>query len=234
MIRKRIQQPPAGPGRPRKYGEDLKKFQTAVPESLMNKLKDMKEKLGVSFAELLLWLVEHVNWSVLELQAKIQKLEKQIQELLYQLEEKDKIIAQKDKIVVRQNKLIEELHGKIERVLQQNEKLRVENQALREENKELKQRIRELERQLKLPAKDRKAIELKQEIHAILENYEELKLIDLLQKLGYEGDYKKHAKTFLNRWFVQQGYSFVSEELGLVIKPVHGFGELAWKVRRRG
>lgn len=78
---KRIQRRTAGPGRPRKYGEDLKRFQAPIPESTYDKLYELKEKLGISFAELLSWLLEHAKWELLELKAKIKHLEEYIKQL---------------------------------------------------------------------------------------------------------------------------------------------------------
>jgi len=78
---KRIQRRTAGPGRPRKYGEDLKRFQAPIPESTYDKLYEMKEKLDISFAELLSWLLEHAKWELLELKAKIKHLEEYIKQL---------------------------------------------------------------------------------------------------------------------------------------------------------
>ncbi|WP_054840556.1 hypothetical protein [Thermococcus sp. JCM 11816] len=77
MPAKRYQRRSAGPGRPRKYGgEDLKKFQTATPESTYDGLYELKEKLGVSFSELLTWLVQLANGQIdkLEVLAKAKHL----------------------------------------------------------------------------------------------------------------------------------------------------------------
>lgn len=111
----------------------------------------------------------------------------------------------------------------------------VENQALKEENKELKQRIRELERQLKMSARERRAEDFKKEIHEVIDRYSRdgrIKMVELMKRLGYSGELLKHAKEFLEQWFVKEGKVYVSYELGLVIVPHHKFGELAWEVRR--
>ena len=91
-----------GPGRPRKYGEDLKKFQTHIPESVYDKLWGLKEKLDLSFAELLLFLVDHANWSVIELQAKITHQEEYIKQLE---KEKQALLEEREKLLTRIEKL---------------------------------------------------------------------------------------------------------------------------------
>lgn len=200
----------AGPGRPSEYGEPLHLLSMNVPQSKFLEFDEMCKKLGISRPKGFIMLLEHRNQNVMELMAKVQQLEKI-------LAEKDELIESLIKEDKRKEKVIERLQEELEKRDRKIEKLKKEIEKLKIEL---------------LSKKERDVIELKQEIYALLDKHKELKLIDLLQKLGYEGDYKKHAKAFLKRWFVQQGYSFVSEELGLVIKPVHGFGELAWKVRK--
>jgi len=111
----------------------------------------------------------------------------------------------------------------------------VEHDALLQENKELKQRIRELERQLRMSARERKAENFREEIHEIIDRYSvngKMKMRELMKKLGYSGELLKHAKEFLEQWFVDRGKILVSEELGLVVEKDHRFGELAWEVRK--
>ncbi|GEM_PF-5704775 len=206
MPRKRVK---AGPGRPKKWPEDLVPFSIHIPKSYKDKFHEARGNIPAS--EFFVMMMDHANYNVLELAKEVREWKNRAIEL------------EKENLKVKEENT---------RLKQENEKLLKENIALKEENKALKAEIAELKKQLKMSTRDKDAIELKQEIHALLDEHKELKLIDLLQKLGYEGDYKKHAKAFLKRWFIQQGYSFVSEELGLVIKPVHGFGELAWKVKK--
>jgi len=70
MSRRNYQRRTAGPGRPRKYGEDLKKFQTAIPESTHDDLYTLKEELNVPFAELLTWLVDLAEGKIDEMELK--------------------------------------------------------------------------------------------------------------------------------------------------------------------
>ncbi|WP_297489381.1 hypothetical protein [Thermococcus sp.] len=83
MPRRKYQRRTAGPGRPRKYGEDLKKFQAPTPESTYNRLYALKERLGVPFSELLTWLVDLAEGKTdkMELKAKVKHQEDYIKQL---------------------------------------------------------------------------------------------------------------------------------------------------------
>ena len=91
MPRRNYQRRTAGPGRPRKYGEDLKKFQTATPESTYDRLYALKEKLGVSFSELLTWLMDLAEEKIdeVELLAKAKHLTEALEQ---EQREKDKLL----------------------------------------------------------------------------------------------------------------------------------------------
>ncbi|MFA4718713.1 hypothetical protein [Pyrococcus kukulkanii] len=122
----------------------------------------------------------------------------------------------------------------------------IELENLRKENEELKRKIRELERLVDrlqnelaksgaLSRRKKEAIELRDEIHSILKEYGEIKLIELFRKLGVHDMGEallKKVETFLERWFVQDGRYYVSEELGIVIETSFDVGKLGWKVRR--
>ncbi|AMM53505.1 coiled-coil domain-containing protein [Pyrococcus kukulkanii] len=204
-----------GPGRPRKYGEDLKKLQAHVPESTYDALYEMKETLGVSLPELLTWLVRLAKGNI----------------------EKLKILAQYTHLreyISKLEKKYSELEAKFLKLQDDYERVLKERDALREEVKALKAELAELKRQLKMSARERQAEDLRLEIYEILDKYGRdgsIKMLDLLKRLGYSGDYLRHAKEFLERWFVDQGRILVSEELGLVVEKDLRFRELGWIVR---
>jgi uncharacterized protein YbcI len=96
----------AGPGRPRKYGEDTKRFQTYLPESVHDRLWEFRDKLNLSFPELIMFLLDQSNVNVLELQAKLKHLE----EYVTQLErEKQALLEEREKLLKRIEKLEVEL-----------------------------------------------------------------------------------------------------------------------------
>ena len=131
-------------------------------------------------------------------------------------------------------KLVIVLEDKLLKAEQQNEKILLERNALREENKTLKAELAELRKQLRMTARERRADDLKKEIHEIIERFGKngsIKMLGLMKKLGYSGDLKKYAKDFLEQWFVDDGKMLVSDELDLVVEKVHGLGELAWIVK---
>ena len=104
MPRKRHQRRTAGPGRPRKYGEDLKKFQTATPESTYDRLYTLKEKLGVPFSELLTWLVDLAERKIdeLDLKAKVKHLK---EALAKEQKEKDQLLKDYERLIRDYEKL---------------------------------------------------------------------------------------------------------------------------------
>ena len=205
----------AGPGRPSEYGEPLHLLSMNVPQSKFLEFDEMCKKLGISRPKGFIMLLEHRNQNVMELMAKIQQLEKILaekDELIESLIKEDK---RKEKIIERLQEELEKRDRKIERLQNLLEKLKMEQQS----------------------AKDREAIELKQEIHAILSRYGELKLVDLFRKLGdnSQGDaLMKKAEAFIERWFVKDGKYFVSKDLGVVLIPIYDIGKLGWKVRKLG
>jgi len=124
--------------------------------------------------------------------------------------------------------------------------LLAENENLRRENEELKARINELlslvdrlqkalEKSKALPKEDKELLELKEKVGKIFSTATSMKMLDFLKKLGYKGSadqLKAKVRDLLDEYFVQEGYYFVSYELGLKVVPKHGFGELAWTVTR--
>lgn len=140
--------------------------------------------------------------------------------LRLQLEEKDR--------------RIEELEKLVERLQRENEKLRLIKQVLEEDNKQLKAELSELRKQLKMSARERRAEDFKQEIHEVIRRYGKdgsIKMLELLKRLGYSSDFKKHAREILEEWFIDEGKILVSEELGLVVEKDPHYGEPAWVVR---
>ncbi|WP_324734931.1 hypothetical protein VFC49_06945 [Thermococcus sp. SY098] len=198
--------------RPRKK-QDGKITTVYLERWALEKVVEISKETGLSLGDLIeIWLTKEER--VVRMVAEYEGLKKHVVEL---------------------EKLVSNLEEKLFKTQQENEKLCVENQALKEENKELKQRIRELERQLKMSARERRAEDFKKEIYEVIDRYSrdgKIKMVELMKRLGYSGELLKHAKEFLEQWFVKEGKVYVSYELGLVIIPHHKFGELAWEVRR--
>ncbi|WP_297468180.1 hypothetical protein, partial [Thermococcus sp.] len=94
----------AGPGRPRKYGEDLKKFQAPTPESTYNRLYALKERLGVPFSELLTWLVDLAEGKIdeMELKAKVKRLKEALEQ---EIKEKDQLLRDYERLLRNYEKL---------------------------------------------------------------------------------------------------------------------------------
>ncbi len=207
--------PVRGPGRPRKWKGPTDVITLRLPLEIINSIDDIAAETGKSRTDVIVSLVKAAsNVQVAKLLLRIESLEEYVKHL---------------------EKLVSDLKEKLLKSQEENEKLRVENQALKEENKELKQRIRELEKQLRMSARERRADDLKKEIHEVIDRYSrdgKIKMVELMKRLGYSGELLKHAKEFLEQWFVKEGKVYVSYELGLVIVPHHKFGELAWEVRK--
>ncbi|CUX78188.1 hypothetical protein CHITON_1409 [Thermococcus chitonophagus] len=150
-----------------------------------------------------------------------------VAEVMRELEEYKRLTSKLEKDYAELEAKFLKLQDDYERVLK-------ERDALREEVKALKAELAELKRQLKMSARERQAEDLKLEIYEILDKYGRdgsIKMLDLLKRLGYSGDYLRHAKEFLERWFVDEGKILVSEELGLVVEKDLRFRELGWIVR---
>ena len=98
MSRRKYQRRTAGPGRPRKYGEDLKKLQVHTPESTYNRLYALKEKLNVSLAELLTWLVDLAEGKIdeMELKAKVKHLTEALRQ---EQKEKEDILRNYERLI---------------------------------------------------------------------------------------------------------------------------------------
>ncbi len=144
--------------------------------------------------------------------------------------ERDEYKAEAEK----SRKAYEKLEARTLKLEQEVEKLKLIRQVLEEENRQLKQELAELRKQLKMSARERRAEDLKQEIYEVINRYGKngsIKMLELLKRLGYSGDLVKHAKELLEEWFIDEGKILVSEELGLKVEKVYGFGELAWVVK---
>ncbi|MFA4700155.1 hypothetical protein [Pyrococcus kukulkanii] len=94
------------PGRPRKYGEALKKFQTALPESIYDWLYWLKDMLGVSFPELFTFIKKIIEGQIDKLEVLAEN--KKLRDYIKQLEEENK-----------------SLHLKVERLEGENRRLRL-------------------------------------------------------------------------------------------------------------
>ncbi|AJC72631.1 hypothetical protein X802_01010 [Thermococcus guaymasensis DSM 11113] len=146
------------------------------------------------------------------------------------LRERDEYKAEAEKW----RRAYEELEAKLLRVEQENEKLRLIRQVLEEDNKQLKAELSELRKQLRMSARERRAEDFKREIREVIERYGKsgsIKMLELLKRLGYSSDFKKHAREILEEWFIDEGKVLVSEELGLVVEKNPHYGEPAWVVR---
>ncbi|WP_054839686.1 hypothetical protein [Thermococcus sp. JCM 11816] len=58
-----------------------------------------------------------------------------------------------------------------------------------------------------------------------------MKMLELLKRLGYSSDFRRHARELLEEWFRDEGKILVSEELGLVVEKDPHYGEPAWVVK---
>ncbi|ASJ13382.1 hypothetical protein A3L14_11040 [Thermococcus thioreducens] len=188
----------------------MKKFQAPVPESTHDRLYALKERLGVPFSELLTWLVDLAEGKIdeVELKAKVKHL---MEALEQERKEKDKLLQEYERLVRDYEKL----------------QLKFEDCC-----KKLQE---QLEKSGAIPAREREARDLRDEVQRVLSMYPELKLLELFRRLGYseKGEaLMKKAEAFQKRWFVLEGKVFVSKELGLVLEPSHEVGLLGWKVRK--
>ena len=140
-------------------------------------------------------------------------------------------------------------YGKVFTILWQAHKGEVvdalELENLRRENAELKARVEELTRLVQrlqgelekagaISSRERRATSLKTEIREVINRYGKngrIKMLELLKRLGYSSDFKRHARELLEEWFVDEGKVLVSEELGLVVEKDPRYGEPAWVVK---
>ncbi len=185
-------------------------MQVHTPESTYEALYEMKEKLNVSLAELLTWLVQLANGQIdkLELLANVKHLKKALEQ---ERKEKDKLLQEYERLVRDYEKL----------------QLKFEDCC-----KKLQE---QLEKSGAISAREREARDLRDEVQKVLSTYPELKLLELFRRLGYseKGEaLMKKAEAFQKRWFVLEGKVFVSRELGLVLEPSHEVGLLGWKVKK--
>ncbi len=108
----RVQRPTAGPGRPKKWPEELVDLFLRVPKSYKERFDS--DRGPMSRTEYFVFLMDHTHKDIKEMGRRIAELEQMVALLKKELEQKDKIIAQKDKIIERQNKTIEQLEKKLE------------------------------------------------------------------------------------------------------------------------
>lgn len=118
------------------------------------------------------------------------------------------------------------------------ENLRRENAELKAQVEELTKLVQKLQEQLErvgaISERERRASSLKHDIHEILSRYStggRMKMLELLKRLGYSSDFRRHARELLEEWFRDEGKILVSEELGLVVEKDPHYGEPAWVVK---
>ncbi len=108
----RGRRPTAGPGRPKKWPEELADLFLRVPKSYKERFDS--DRGPMSRTEYFVFLMDHTHKDIKEMRRRIAELEQMVALLKKELEQKDKIIAQKDKIIERQNRAIEQLEKKLE------------------------------------------------------------------------------------------------------------------------
>ena len=104
MPRKRPQRRTAGPGRPRKYEEGIKFFAANIAGSTHDRLYALKEKLGVTFSELLTWLIDLAEGNIdeLDLKAKVKHLKEALEQ---ERKEKDQLLRDYERLIRDYEKL---------------------------------------------------------------------------------------------------------------------------------
>lgn len=108
----RVRRPTAGPGRPKKWPEELVDLFLRVPKSYKERFD--AERGPMSRTEYFVFVMDHTHKDIKEMGRRIAELEQKVALLEKELEQKNKIIAQKDKIIERQNRTIEQLEKKLE------------------------------------------------------------------------------------------------------------------------
>ncbi len=108
----RVQRPTAGPGRPKKWPEELVDLFLRVPKSYKERFD--AERGPMSRTEYFVFVMDHTHKDIKEMGRRIAELEQMVALLEKELEQKNKIIVQKDKIIERQNRTIEQLEKKLE------------------------------------------------------------------------------------------------------------------------
>ena len=197
--------------RPRKK-QDGKITTVYLERWALEKIMEISAETGLSLGDLIeIWLTKEER--IARMVAEYEGLKKRVLEL---------------------EKLNMILEDKLFKTEQQNEKLKLIRQVLEEENRQLKQELAELRKQLKMSARERRAADFAQEIREVIERYGRngsIKMLELLKRLGYSSDFKKHARELLEEWFIDEGKVLVSEELGLVVEKDLQYGEPAWVVK---
>jgi len=197
--------------RPRKK-QDGKITTVYLERWALEKITEISKETGLSLGDLIeIWLTKEER--IARMVAEYEGLKKRVLEL---------------------EKLVMTLEDRLLKTEQQKEKALLERDALREENRQLKAELSELRKQLKMSARERRAEDFKQEIHEVIRRYGKngsIKMLELLKRLGYSSDFKKHAREILEEWFIDEGKILVSEELGLVVEKDPHYGEPAWVVR---
>jgi len=108
----RVRRPTAGPGRPKKWSEELVDLFLRVPKSYKERFD--AERGPMSRTEYFVFVMDHTHKDIKEMGRRIAELEHMVALLEKELEQKNKIIVQKDKIIERQNRTIEQLEKKLE------------------------------------------------------------------------------------------------------------------------
>jgi len=126
----RVRRPTAGPGRPKKWPEELADLFLRVPKSYKERFDS--DRGPMSRTEYFVFLMDYTHKDIKEMGRRIAELEQIVVLLKKELEQKDKIIAQKDKIIERQNKIIEEQDLKILKLKEKVKNLEDQLEALKQ------------------------------------------------------------------------------------------------------
>ncbi len=126
----RVRRPTAGPGRPKKWPEELVDLFLRVPKSYKERFD--AERGPMSRTEYFVFVMDHTHKDIKEMGRRIAELEQRVALLEKELEQKNKIIAQKDKIIERKNKIIEEKDSKILKLEEKVRNLETQLEALKQ------------------------------------------------------------------------------------------------------
>jgi len=129
-IMARIRRPTAGPGRPKKWSEELVDLFLRVPKSYKERFD--AERGPMSRTEYFVFVMDHTHKDIKEMGRRIAELEQKVALLEKELEQKNKIIVQKDKIIERQNRIIEEKDSKIIKLEEKVRNLEAQIEALKQ------------------------------------------------------------------------------------------------------
>lgn len=129
-IMARVRRPTAGPGRPKKWPEELVDLFLRVPKSYKERFDT--ERGLMSRTEYFVFVMDHTHKDIKEMGRRIAELEQKVALLEKELEQKNKIIVQKDKIIERQNRIIEEKDSKIIKLEEKVRNLEAQIEALKQ------------------------------------------------------------------------------------------------------